>query len=1018
MSKELLQYLKWGLCSILASIWLSARAEVSALDTASQQTPAIIAATQQLAIERERNEVASDRLKELTRDKQRLIQNIRAERIEQADINRAELDIAMAQADLNAVNLTVDDIQQNIDSIKRNIQELENQYQDVNIPTTNSGSIGNLQVAQIQQNLNQQRALLKIQQARLKNLTLTQAIIKKRLEIQNEWRNRLQLLHQTYEYEKRKQSLEQLELSVQAQQQQWLKKLAVLNQQMKALEEQGLTETPAYARLTLHILEAEERSNLSHLDLVAARLTNQLQNMGIRIQREQSITEWNNVSAEIDTIITSLQKAQELIHGKISLIKQHEQIGSKGKASGIIDAKELKANLNLLRDIAEAYQERETVINNLASQAESYHKIINKSLRSALAKRQGLPGLNVDQWLNLGQKIAQFPPLVLQAVKATQQQLISGIKALDAWRLGGLILIEICWCMLMFWLNPRLQRIVSYYHDHIHGAAANSIYVILELVRRNYLGLTIGIGVTILFYVVGISNKIFTLVFYLAIVWFSFKSLKELVKISVFENIEDKSKRDIRFYKRLKFIIMLGGLLTTFIVLTRQLPVQYEVEDIFNRFFMLFLLFISILLFKGNRIVSHLFTPYILGAPHYFKKIIRLLNILIPLVMFSTAVVGLVGYVELAWTIFRYEGKFLLVLTFYLILKGVLREIIERISTVLIRNSRNGWLWSESLLKPLDNIVKILTFLFAWYILFLAYGLDQHSFIVVKLNEIIRMRLFSLAGGDINFLILLELIIVLGVLLWIAKWSREFAHRWLFASIKDVGLRNSLAVFTQYTLVTIGIFICLKIIGINLFALTAVAGAFAFGVGLGLRDLANNFVCGILLLIERPLRKGDLVTIGGYEGEVTHIGMRSIIVYTSDLTEAMVPNSEAFSKTFVNWTLRHHIVRGVIQLRISPHDNPHLVQEELIKTMQNTPGVVTNPPAEVYFKEMHNGLLDFEARYYINLKLTVSRSEMRSKVLFAIWDCFERLGIKVAPQAEQDINIKSVPEALAMLPPH
>lgn len=1015
MRKWFFHFIKVLLSFCLAGIALSAHAE-AIVDPSTLQTPAIIAATQQLEIERERNLVAADRLKQLTRDKQRQVQVLWAEHIEQNDLNRADLDIAMSQADLNAVNLTLDDIYQNIDSIKHNIQDLENQLQDANIPISNTGSINKLQLTQIQANLDQQRALLKLQQARIKNLNLIQNTIKQRLEIHQEWRNRLQLLHQTYEYEKRKHSLERLELSVQAVQQQWLKKLAVLNQQIKSLEEQGLTETPAYARLTLRILEAEERSNLAHLDLVSARLANQLQNLGIRVRRDHSITDWNIAGTEVETIITSLQKARELIQGKIALIEQHEQIGSKGKASGIIDAQELKDNLNLLHEIALAYQKRQIVIDGLTTQATNYQKIINKNLRSALARRQGLPGLSFEQWLSLGQKIAQFPSLVVQTLKGTQQQLLVGLNALDTSVLLGLAMLELLWVGLMIWMKPHLQRLVTYYHDHIHGTAANSIYVILELIRRNLIGITIGSGLALLFYAANVSNKIFTLFFYVAVVWFSFKSLNELIKISIFEGIEDKSKRDIRFYQRLKTLIIIGGILTTFIVLTRQLPVSYEVEDIFNRFFMLFLLFISILLFKGNRIVSHLFTPYILGAPHYFKKIIRLLNILVPIVMFSTAIVGLVGYVELAWTTFRYEGKFLFVLTFYLILKGILREIIERVSKVLIRNSRNGWLWSEAFLKPLDKVVKISALLFSCYILFLMYGLNQHSFVILKLNEILRVNLFSLAGGDINLLILLELALVLSILMWLAKWSREFAHRWLFAHIKDVGLRNSSAVFTQYTLVTIGIFICLKIIGINLFALTAVAGAFAFGVGLGLRDLANNFACGILLLIERPLRKGDLVTIGGYEGEVTHIGMRSITVYTSDLTEAMVPNSEAFSKTFVNWTLRHHFVRGVIQLRISPFDNPHIVQQELVNTIKDTPGVVSNPPAEVYFKEMHDGLLDFEARYYINLKVTVSRSEMRSKILFAIWNRFEQLGIKVAPQAEQDINIKSVPEELTYPP--
>lgn len=994
----------------------SAFAENTTATIPLPQSPAIVSATQQLEIERERNLVASDRLKELTREKQRQLQGLRVDHIDQNDINRAELDIAMAQADLNAVSLTLDDIHQNIDNIKRTIQDLENQLADANIPIINTDSINRLQLAQIQNRLNQEHELLKIQQARVKNLYQAQTIIKQRLEIQQQWRNRLQLLHQTHEYEKRKTSLEEMELTVQRVQQQWLKKLAALNQQMTALEEQGLTETPAYARLTLYIFEAEERSNLNHLDLVSARLTNQLQNLGAKIKRDLSITDWNIVNNQVNTILASLTKAQNLVQGKIALIRQHEQIGSKGKASGIIDAKELRDNLTLLHELAAAYEKHQQTFMALTKHAEHDQQVINNNLRSALAKRQDLPGLNLEQWLNLGQKIAQFPSLLMQSLRGIQQQLFLGLHTSGLWKIIGVIILELLWVGGILWIKPHLQRFVNLYHDHIHGAAANSLYVILELLRRNLFGIAFVVGIIFLFYAAGVSNKILYLILSLALVGLSFKSLNELIKISIFESSEDKSKRDIHFYQRLKKIVITGGFLTSIVILTRQLPVSYEVEDIFNRFYMLFLFIISILLIKGNKVVSHLFTPYTIGAPIYFRKIIRLLNILVPIVMLSTAIVGLIGYVELAWTIFRYEGQFLFVLTLYLIIRGVLREIIERVSRVIIRNSRNGWLWSEAFLKPLDKIARIIVFLLAFYTLFLVYGLSGQSYVVIKFNEILRFNLFSLAGGDINLLVLLELTVVLSILIWIGKWSREFANRWLFAGIKDIGLRNSSAVFTQYTLVTIGIFICLKIIGINLFALTAVAGAFAFGVGLGLRDLANNFACGILLLIERPLRKGDLVTIGGHEGEVTHIGMRSITVYTSDLTEAMVPNSEAFSKTFVNWTLRHHIVRGVVQLKISPHDNPYLVQQEILKTVQGISGIINNPEPEVIFKEMNDGLLNFEARYFINLKVTTSRSLMRSTVLFAIWDCLERLGIRITAQPEQDINIKSVPESLANLP--
>ena len=80
----------------------------------------------------------------------------------------------------------------------------------------------------------------------------------------------------------------------------------------------------------------------------------------------------------------------------------------------------------------------------------------------------------------------------------------------------------------MAWFFPRLKKLVTYYHDDVHGSSANTIYVILELIRRNFIGITFGTGLTILFYASHVSNKIFMVFFYLAIVWFSSVSYTHL----------------------------------------------------------------------------------------------------------------------------------------------------------------------------------------------------------------------------------------------------------------------------------------------------------------------------------------------------------------------------------------------------------------------------------------------------------------------------------------------------------
>ena len=106
-------------------------------------------------------------------------------------------------------------------------------------------------------------------------------------------------------------------------------------------------------------------------------------------------------------------------------------------------------------------------------------------------------------------------------------------------------------------------------------------------------------------------------------------------------------------------------------------------------------------------------------------------------------------------------------------------------------------------------------------------------------------------------------------------------------------------------------------LGIDLTGLAVVAAAFAAGLGFGLRDLANNFFSGILLLVERPFRTGDIISLGEFEGEIVHTGMRSMTIRSWDRMEVIIPNSDMFTKAFVNWTHQDSIVRSVITIKVN-----------------------------------------------------------------------------------------------------
>jgi len=424
-----------------------------------------------------------------------------------------------------------------------------------------------------------------------------------------------------------------------------------------------------------------------------------------------------------------------------------------------------------------------------------------------------------------------------------------------------------------------------------------------------------------------------------------------------------------------------------------QLPVIYEVQDLCGRLFLLFLLVVSILLLKSWEVVPGLILPHIDSHRLYIKKIVYVLGLLVPLILMLNSLLGLLGFVNLVLTMSWYESLFLLVLVGYLIVRGLIIDGMVWISNVVIRHAVNGWLWTEALLKPIDKILRIICFFAAWVGLFMLYGWDKQP-IMAKLRAMLDYHLLSLLNTTITPLNICKLVIIISLLFWAARWTREFAYRFLATRIQDSGLRNSVAIFSQYTIIATGAFIGLQVLGIDPKALGVILGGSAIALSFGLRDLANNFACGFLLLIERPLRVGDTVTINNIEGDVVNIGARAVTVRTWDHMDFVVPNAQIFSQSFTNWTAKDHVVRTVAVIKIHRHDDLLAVQKLIYTVLAECRGVLTDPVPEVFLNELSDFLVEFEVRYYINLRIVKSRPKMRSEVLMAIWQAFEKQGIK------------------------
>lgn len=225
----------------------------------------------------------------------------------------------------------------------------------------------------------------------------------------------------------------------------------------------------------------------------------------------------------------------------------------------------------------------------------------------------------------------------------------------------------------------------------------------------------------------------------------------------------------------------------------------------------------------------------------------------------------------------------------------------------------------------------------------------------------------------------------------------------------DAGARYAASALTQYLLVVLGAVICFRQIGIGWNSIQWLVAAMTVGLGFGLQEIFANFVSGIILLFERPVRVGDTVTIGNVSGTVTRIRIRATTVLDWDNKELIVPNRDFVTGNLVNWTLSNPNLRVVINVGIAYGADTRLATQLLHDIAAAHPLTLPDPEPVVVFNRFGNSSLDFELRVFAS-GLANSRM-LRHELHLAIDDAFRAHQIEIAfPQ--QDLHIRSFPAAL------
>ncbi len=696
---------------------------------------------------------------------------------------------------------------------------------------------------------------------------------------------------------------------------------------------------------------------------------------------------------QLSSIAQSLKRMQRILNNEKPLLSTDNAL--KLQLSGL----QKKASLRLSDVLTEEQRFRDDLA------------VKEDELNKKLGSRQSLAQYHLNSWPVITNQLLQVPVQCYNYVKLLSFKVIDNYHTQPYWSVA-LLWVSLSLVILVAMILGRVLHTVvqgkerSSMTGHLYDGA-------LILLYRNMPHLTAVLMLVLVFFLNQVMFSNYQLIINLFLVWLTFRNLILIARLMLLERISDSSGNDVKLYYRLQWLLLVGGWSTALMVLGHQLPLSLLLQDIFNRLFMLFLLALSLVAWNSKDVIPDLLSPLLITKKRYLRKAISLLVVLIPLTLLTTAIIGLVGYIDLAWTMSRYQALLLLVMTGYVLARGLILDGLDALSKWMISKLHNGWLWIEVILKPLDAIARVLLFLSAIFILFQWFGWTSDSHVVARLTQMGAYPFVNLSGAHISLFSAMEFVVLVFVFVWFAKWTREFCFRWLYRHVSDPGIRNSLAVFTQYAVIILGGLLTLRVLGIDFSGMAIVFGGLAVGMGFGLRDFASNIVGGVMLLIERPVREGDLITLGEYEGRVAHIGIRTMRVSSWDNMEVLIPNAETFNKPFTNWTHQDSIVRTVVPIKVNRADDPWVVQQLILDVLTIIPDVLNDPPCQVLLKQIDDVLIEFEIRYFINVQ-THTRFEVRSKVLFAIMAQFKAANIKAPiPSINVDLNHEPVTETPA-----
>ena len=268
----------------------------------------------------------------------------------------------------------------------------------------------------------------------------------------------------------------------------------------------------------------------------------------------------------------------------------------------------------------------------------------------------------------------------------------------------------------------------------------------------------------------------------------------------------------------------------------------------------------------------------------------------------------------------------------------------------------------------------------------------------------------TLGTVRLSLLLVLKAVLMVAVLLWIAlALARLIDARLQRTSALSPSVRALSSNLTRIVLVSVALLIGLDLVGIDLTAFAVFSGAVGVGIGFGLQKIVSNFVSGIILLLERSIKPGDVIEIGSTFGSVTYLGGRYASVRGRDGKEYLIPNENLITNQVVNWSYTNSLVRLEIEFGVAYASDLHRVRELAVAVAKETTRVLAWPPPLCHVTGFGDSAVNMLLLFWIEDPAD-GVVNIKGDVFLGLWDAFHEHGIEL-PFPQRDLHIRDIPRA-------